>query len=233
MLDGTTFDLFGDGDDVDLIEEVEFILGVKFEDAEVEQLFTFQDLIDLAESKLEPGEETTCLLMQAFRKVRDTGVLQKEKCRPSTKVTELIGSADPSADIAKLSQASGLDLNVSLSFAPLLGVSAWAWFHGSVGCAFVASLMVENAWPLLAWVVGVGAAQIYWPTELPRHINSLADLLRQSLPANYNRLRSRFGEGSVADRKAVIEAVCRDIACYSGPVTGETTFISNRRFFRG
>lgn len=227
----TSFDLVGDGDDVDILVEVERLFGIDIGDDEATKIYTFQNLVDLVEAKTNNAGAATCLLAHAFRQVRDSGVGVGKTCRPSSRLDALFALNEGYDPIRKLSDGSGLDLNVTQEFAPVLGISATCWF-----CAMTFAFVSVSIWFSDFWVIsGMSALAIAigsrWPTQMPSGISTLGDLVRVSFANNYNRLRSRYGEGNIADRRTVVEAICREISGYYGPVTARTTFIANRRLF--
>ncbi len=225
----TTFGLVGDGDDLDLLEWVEELFGITIEDAEAGALYKFQDLVTLVEQKTERASKETCLLAQGFRKLRDSGAFPADLCTPNTAVSELFPQGCSKDQLQELSELGGIDVKVALDCAALFGLSAWHWFMAGILSVSAIAFYVQSWLPFVVFLMLAVAAMTIWPTKLPAHIRTLGDLIRQALPYNYNRLASGIGPGNAADRRVVVEAICRDIASYSGPVGPGTTFIPKRR----
>lgn len=66
-----TVNLVGDGDDIDVLEEIEKISGIKFQDAEAEKVITVGNLYDLVKEKTETRPDFDPLWEFVSRIVRD------------------------------------------------------------------------------------------------------------------------------------------------------------------
>ncbi|MGB3408225.1 MAG: hypothetical protein WBA67_12105 [Jannaschia sp.] len=216
----SSFDLVGDGDDLDLLMSVEEIFGIAVTDEEAARLRMFGNLTDLVEARMDARTTHVCLLREMLLALRD-GIGQPD-LSPSTPLTRLMGRTPPARWLARVSAASDLDLNaplpvtriasVAAAAVPILGAVVAIWWWREPGALLLALAVIP--------------AQMHpnLPRRLPDHLRTVADLLRARLHTNYPRLRANFGPGNAADRRRVLEGLCRDISGFERPIAADTTF---------
>jgi hypothetical protein len=142
-----TLDLVGDGDDLDVIQDVERTFGIKLTDAEAERLLTVGHLHDLIELKRPSagGGTPACLSQVAFYRLR-RGITHMEigdEIAPQTPISVLeeIEPRSISVKWRRLAESSGLELPpLETPFRPWVS-ERWRYFswsggivYGTLGC---------------------------------------------------------------------------------------------------
>jgi hypothetical protein len=217
-----SFNLVGDGDDVEVIETVEEVFGVKIGNDEAERMRTFGDLLDCVERKLDLTGSRTCLLRQAFLDLRGvTSVPDGLGLRPSLPLTAL-GEGE---------QAVRQHLD------PWERQRAEQPWRSTVETAGLVALF-GGPFLLIAWITaglaGLGIMLLVlatlgstpWPDRRSAPA-TVGALLRSNFHHLYPTLSRRHGPGLACDRWSVLEAICRGNTGYGGPVNRDTTFFSH------
>jgi hypothetical protein len=217
--------LAGDGDEIDLIVDIERLFDVTFRNDEAETVQTVGDLYDLLLRKLPPNDaDRKCASAMTFyrlrRALREMGYAAR--LTPASPIA-LLEEHSARRAFKALEERSGLQL-------PALRLTAF----GAVGCAIawgaIAAIIVWSAVKGLDWItaagglagaipVGVAIAR-FDPQRLPRDMQTLADLVRQTAPLNFGRLAkhgARHSDGDVWDAMVTVlseygpkDAIARD-----------------------
>jgi hypothetical protein len=196
--------LAGDGDEIDLVEDIERAFDVAFSNREAATVQTVGDLYDLLLLKLPPNDaDRKCASAMTFyrlhRALHDMGYA--ESLTPASPIA-FLDERNTWRAFKGLEEASGLQL-------PRLRLTRL----GAVGCTFVLSALAAIAiwWMFkgldgVTAVIGVAAAiaagaAIAWldPKRLPRDMKTLADLVRQTAPLNFGRLAKQGARHSNSD----------------------------------
>ena len=219
-----TLALVGDGDELDLLVDVEEVFGVALAEEEVSGLRTVGSLHALIMTKLAPGApRRVCLSARAFRQMR-AALKADARIRPSTPFQALTSQQDYPSWLARVEQESGLELTRAASHwaVVLLG---WMAFLAGLGVFVWPDLWLELG--MLAALSLLGVWLLPFPERrrpLADHSSSLDDLIRASLPQNFQRLR-RAGEAPHSlEVWRILESICRDVSGHRGPITRETAF---------
>lgn len=205
-----SFDLFGDGDDVDLIEMAEETFAIDIGDEEAQSVQTFGDLLDLVESKITVPATPVCLLRKAWGDVqRQAG----PRLTPRTKMADL-GAARQAwiAAIARQDNPRGTPAEILVGAAVLTALASAAGLYGLWPVAILIAL---------CWCVWASAHVIH-----DHRLNrlTLGEYFRQKFHLHYPAAAGRFGHGTARDRWQALESLCRDVVQHSGPVTRATRF---------
>lgn len=221
---GNSLNLAGDGDDVDLLDEIEETFGISIPDHEAHELRTVGDLYDYVCARLMPGPAEPCLAARAFRDLRDSMPEGQRWVRPSTPLTNLAGAqrlVDWCRDVER--RTGNLD------------VLERHWFWALVGLAVLVAPPVAAArsWdahgPLaLIWLSGwalFGLSQIV-PARVNAQVVTVADLIRRGMATQYRRFARDGATGNRADIWLTVEAICREVSGHNGPIRRDTTFFA-------
>lgn len=217
--------LAGDGDDVDLLEEIESAFGIHFSDAEAVDCLTVGDMYQLILRKLPDREKRTdaCRTARAFYRLRRAIIAMhpQENVRPGTRLDELAPWYARGRLLRELSRATGLrmpfwTLNpVGIIFAIALiggGAAAYRWTGAAVGV--------------------IGACGIIWLcvhfASAPKRIRTVGDLAKAVAGINIATLQLP-GE-RLHDREvwSVLEENIRNLLSYDGPITRATRFFAEK-----
>jgi hypothetical protein len=194
---------------IDLLEEIEATFGIKIANEEAERCCTVGDLYDVlcVHSPRWDEQDGSCGSSMVFYKLRRS--LRHDGKRgivPSTQLTVL--GLQPSQLFKKLSDDTGLRLPAyELTW---LGVTGGFLLVGGILVAIVALLAGY-------WIVSVTAAAIALagvpllrvdPGRFPAGIETVADLVRRTVPLNAAKLKEAGGRP--ADRWSVIAALAAE-----------------------
>ena len=216
-----TLDLVGDGDEIELIQEIETGFGIRFDDAKLERLRIIGELYDLVCRKVDFDQNAVCLSARAFRALRDA--FPVISIGPKTPIAILRGNhASDREWCRETSHRSGFDFDLSQS-GPIV---SWACFLSIFTPPALALLWTETSgYGALAWLMLWFALPLFQiaPTHLPQQVATAGDLVRWSMGRNYARLRESGGIGTRADVWLVVCGIARDAACFGGPINRDTT----------
>jgi hypothetical protein len=238
-----TLNLVGDGDDVDVINDVERTFGIKLTDAEAEQTRTVGQLYDLIELKHPNAGSTTqaCLSQAAFYRLRwalkTMGVEGEITPRTPISVLERIEPPSMAPKWRRVAQGSGLDLpSLETSFrmserwpTPF----RWPAFFvlGLLGCLWHAfGISLDNRLALLlaaALCFGCfGYERWLIFRTVPRRILTIGELAREAAGCSFAKLTTENKECAPADRWFALTAILRGITGHKIAITRETTFFA-------
>lgn len=246
-----TLDLVGDGDDVDVIQDVERAFGIKLTDAEAERLLTVGQLHDLIEFKRPGagGRTLACLSQVAFYRLRQ-GLAHMEiedEITPQTPISVLEGIEPQSISLKwrRLAQSSGLDL-------PPLETPFHSWVPerwrysswpsgiviGMLGCVGAAAAIFFDS-PVVVLLsgfvaipaLGIGIDYVWWLVfrTVPRRLVTIGDLAREAAGCSFAKLATEKKGCGPSDRWFALTAILRDITGHKTAITRETTFLPKKR----
>lgn len=222
-----TLDLVGDGDDIDLLREVEATFGVTITDNEAARLYTVGDLHDLICEKRSVPEQSPCLTAQAFRMIAPE-IAGGRRISPSTRLDTLAGDRRVIDWLRKIDGQSDFDLLTDehpavfpllLIFIALPFALAWLSFDliGSGGVL----------WFLLWGGLGhLSEVLRRLPRTLPPSIRTVGDLVRETLPLNYRHLAAHGATGGRRDVWLLTLHLCRQSSGHAGRIDRSTTFFA-------
>ncbi|MBH5367540.1 acyl carrier protein [Bradyrhizobium glycinis] len=238
-----TLNLVGDGDDVDVIHEVERTFGIKLTDAEAEQARTVGQLYDLIELKNRNAGSTTraCLSQAAFYRLRQTlklmGIEGEITPQTSISILERIEPRSMAPKWRRLAQTSGLDLpSLETSFrvserwpGPFRWLVSFAL--GLLGCLWHAGgISLDNRLALLLAAALCFGCFGYkkWLTfrTVPRRILTIGELAREAAGCSFAKLTTENKECAPADRWFALTAILRGITGHKIAISPETTFFA-------
>jgi hypothetical protein len=208
-----SFDLVGDGDDVDVVRATEQTFGIAITDVESERVITFGDLLDLVERKVAAPAAGACLLRHAFSDLRGR-TPDMARLRPSTPL-ESIGEGVRSRWFVEDDTGR-------------TGISGWVALPGAVA-AFLVWAVYQIAGGLgvaglLVFVLVTTVQSVRARRPPPQTVGAL---LRSRFHSLYPDLRRRLGPGLPSDRRQALESLCREVSDHGGPVNRDTTFFSH------
>lgn len=231
-----SLNLVGDGDEVDLVRDIERSFSITIEDHEAGPVMTVGELYDLVQRK-RPGSTsptTACFSQLAFhrlrRAMREMGL--GDDIRPSTPLAELIAArsrGELQSRWAELGRRSGLQL-------PDLEApetEALAVFDGRIGSliivfAVVAAFVAMGPWAIAAIAATVLAFAIvqHLRRTIPHRVVTVGQLCEETAGRSFGPL---FDEKRSCHPKDVWFAVawlCRDLSCFPGVIDRDTTFFA-------
>ncbi|MDH3667388.1 MAG: acyl carrier protein [Paracoccaceae bacterium] len=212
----------GDGDEIELIQDVEKAFGIEFGDAELNDLRNVGELYDIVCKKIDFDANSACLSARAFRDFRDA--FPASRVRPSTPIEDLRGDRSSDQDLCRvIGDRSGFDFNLTYWG----NVVSWACFLTVLVPPVLALLWAEvSGYGAAAWLLLWFALPLFRfaPAHLPAEIATAGDLVRWSMGRNYPSLRETGGVGTRADVWLALCGVARDAACYNGLINRDTTF---------
>ena len=226
-----SLDMYGDGDEVDLLIDVEETFGVAIEARGAETLGTVGDLYDVVVGRLDPEPNAPCLSARAFRQLAPELHAGGARVRPSTRLASLAGGNQRVADwLRELQFRTALDVDARSpgALAVWVGLLCFIVPIAAIALTWDYAGYLALAWPLLWAFTGL----FYdWTAEhttrcVPDNIRTVGDLIRRMMPKNYRRLTADGATGNRADIWLTIVALCRDHSGYRGQVDRETTFIA-------
>ena len=230
MTCGNTLNLVGDGDEIDLLEEVEAAFSVKIEAKEAEELLTVGDLQDVLLRKLDANEarRSACLTAVAFYRLR-TAISEVSGAKgiiPSTLLNRSLLGLDYEKWAATIEARCGLELPIGRAgvLTTLLFV---ALFFGSPVAAATLGKSV-GAWgllPLLGWLL-IYPLFRFMPALRPSYCKDAGSLARAVAGLNYRSLSHEFGSRHPDDVLLALVAVLRNFTGFSRPVDRRTTFFA-------
>ncbi len=235
-----SLNLAGDGDDVELLAEVERTFGIAISDREAQATLTVGQLCDLIEAKCGRGATQRCLSQVAFyrlrRALRELGIASAIVPATPVSVIEGLGERSVHRVWTRVGRQAGLTLP-GLALPVSDNVATWG------GWMLLFSLMIAGAAGLHAldkvlpfwlalivvWVAfplaGVATMSIAHRLlgVVPRRILTIGDLAREAAGHSFSAL-SQQQSASRTDRWFALLAILRPLSGYQGPITRETTF---------
>jgi hypothetical protein len=240
-----TLNLVGDGDDLDVIFDVERAFGIKLSNGEAEKPVTVGQLYDLIESKYVPTQRRACLSQAAFYRLRNAirvlGV--QSEIRPDTPIT-VLNEIEVGSIHRKWKVLAG---HARLDLPPLEG-PPWPEFferHSRLINAVLCLLLIaaiaymgilfpglSGGWLLLsvpiAAVLGTAVAYIWHRIlgRVPSRIRTLGDLAREAAGYSFEKLFVEKNGSSPHDRWFALNAILRRVSGHKRPITAGTTFFA-------
>ncbi|MET4066123.1 hypothetical protein ABID58_000906 [Bradyrhizobium sp. S3.2.6] len=237
-----TLNFVGDGDDVDVIHDVERTFGIKLTDAEAEQTRTVGQLYDLIEVKHPNAGSRTqvCLSQMAFyrlrRALKTMGIASEITPQTPISVLERLEPRSMAPKWRRLAQGSGLDLpSLEASFrmsARWPRPFRWPalFVLGLLGCLWHAvGTSLDNLLVLfLAAALCFGFGYERWLVSriVPRRILTIGELAREAAGCSFAKLTNENKECAPFDRWFALTAILRGITGHKITITRETTFFA-------
>ncbi|MCP3381416.1 acyl carrier protein [Bradyrhizobium sp. CCGUVB4N] len=236
-----TLNFVGDGDDVDVIFDVERTFGIKLTDAEAEQTRTVGQLYDLIELKRPNAGTRTqaCLSQMAFYRLRRAlkimGIAGEITPQTPISILEQIEPRSIAPKWRRLAQNSGLDLpSLETSFQCSERVVRWRapFVWGTLMCLWMAfgipwdyrlfmlmagALCVDISLGCLGWLIF---------RTIPRRILTIGELAREAAGVSFAKLIIENKESAPPDRWFALTAILRAITGHTVAITRQTTFFA-------
>ncbi|WP_431202001.1 acyl carrier protein [Bradyrhizobium betae] len=237
-----TLNFVGDGDDVDVIFDVERTFGIKLTDAEAEQTRTVGQLYDLIELKRSNAESRTeaCLSQMAFyrlrRALKTMGIEGEITPQTPISVLEQIEPPSRAAKWRRLAQCSGLDLpGLETSY-----LMSGRWPRPSRWAVAVVLGLLGCLWPafgitldyrlvlLLATALYFGFVHVWWLMfrTVPRRILTTGELAREAAGVSFVKLTAENTTCAPSDRWFALTAILRRHTGHETGITRQTTFFA-------
>ena len=234
-----TLNLVGDGDDVDIVCDVERTFGITLTDAEAAQTRTVGQLYDLIELK-RPGARTqACLSQMAFyrlrRALKTMGVEGEIMPQTPVSILEQIEARSIAAKWRWLAQSSGLDLpRLEIHFRRLERIIRWQgpFVWGALLCLSAAfAIPLDNRLMLLlagALCIDVGLCCAGWLTfrTVPRRIFTIGELAQEAAGRSFAKLTTESKDCAPSDRWFALTWMLREHTGHKAGITRQTTFFA-------
>lgn len=232
-----SLDLVGDGDDLDVVRDVERAFGIRITDEEAEATLTVGQLFDLIQAKCGSARAQVCLSQIAFYRLRRVlSPDDKAAITPQTPVAVVRKLDEHSIGRAwkRLARRSGLALPaLETPFQPgatlraILRCIVIAGAAGFIAWAAVFRLPVVIpliALPSLAIVFGLLSHLAF--RDIPRRIQTIGDLAREAAGYSFSDVFKAHPAGAPADRWQALIAILRRISGHKPPITRDTAFFA-------
>ncbi len=229
--DENSFYLCGDGDDVDILYDIEATFGVKISDDEAKSLFTLGDLHDLLVSKLNASDlrRSVCLTAVSFYRLR-RALIELTGFKDISPQTRL-DSVFPSGKIGRI--ATEIEEEIKMKLPPpelgrLAGTLALSVIIGTPVLAIISGLFIGHwAWfVLLLWALLVPLFR-FAPYRAPGYCVDVGRLAKAMAGLNYGRLAAELGVSHADDVWNALVEVIKNQTVVSRPVDRETTFFAS------
>jgi hypothetical protein len=248
-----TLNLVGDGDELDMIRDVERTFGMTVAKDEARGLYTVGDLYDLIVRNDPHAREAAraCLTQVAFYRLRHALAEMGATGRLTpTSPASIILSLDRSVPFRRtwdqLQKRAGVTLPRREVWtrmprwlsSPLRG--PWAYIRGMLviallfyGPAFALTMVSGMSFPsallTLFFGIPIGVLTVSITTHfffatMPRRIETLGDLAREAAGCSFVELRQAKGGFSPHDLWFALLAILRDTSGFVGSIDRETTF---------
>lgn len=232
-----TLDLVGDGDDLDVIYDVERTFGIKLTDVERERTRTVGQLYDLIELK-HPNAESrtlTCLSQMAFyrlrRALKTMGIEGEITPKTPISVLEQIEPRSFASKWRRLAQSSGFDLP-TLETPFQTAERRPRIFRGLASSVWV-GIFLDNRLVLLLGIIAIPAFCLgfdyVWRLvfrTVPRRILTIGELAREAAGFSFAKLTAENKECAPSDRWFALTAILRGITGHKIVITRDTTFFA-------
>lgn len=143
--------LDSDGDDVEIVMDVEAAFGVKFPNDELEQIYTVGEMHDALLRRFEDGKDPAeiCFSAHTFYRLRRalTPFLGKARPEPNSPIKSLLKGQPPHRIVAEIESETGLKL-------PPLGSGIIQYFAGLL--VFISLLAPIVVYEATSWPPGIG-----------------------------------------------------------------------------
>jgi hypothetical protein len=240
-----TIGLVGDGDDVDIVYDVERAFGVKLTDEEARRTRTVGQLHDHIERKIvSSAVSRACLSQAAFyrlrRALREMGI--DARIAPQTPLSLLNGI--PPKSLAKKWRllARKADLKLPRLETEFRGwrSEALSWIitlitfvlglHMSVGVWHQLTTL-SVAWMIIPVIFGavamsIGIDHVLALRRLPRRLATVGDLAREAEGCSFTKLAAEKNGCSPSDRWFALTAILRETSGHEGSISAGTTLFA-------
>lgn len=195
--DKNSLNLVGDGDDTDLIEEVEAAFDIKITNAESENIETTGDLFELLVQKLGANhkQRTVCFTAISFYRLRRIfkEISNFQDITPRTKINKLLPGGKFLPFRENIEASTGLklpfnevDYTAYLESILIIASPALAWlFFDTMGWA---SLIFLIGWALIIPI------SMYFYNRAPLLYSDVGDLAKVVAGLNFKRLNQEYGD---------------------------------------
>jgi len=248
-----TLDLFGDGDEIDIVRDVERTFRIALTKAEAVRIRTVGELHDLIESKHAGAESTrACLSQTAFYRLRRALVAMgiDTKISPQTPILALAAIEPPSQvkRWRRLGRLAGLQLpRLETPFRRwlpargtaarrVLSVLGWLSTATAIAICALAIQIVTGVSGVLIWVaaaiavpaVKLGIAMLWLQSfqTVPRRLATLGDLAKEAAGCSFETLTMQKQGSSRSDRWFALAAILGLYSRHKKAITRDTTFFA-------
>jgi hypothetical protein len=245
-----TLDLWGDGDDVDVVCDVERAFGIRLTGDEAERTRTVGELYDLIEMKRPNDGRGTpaCLSQIAFyrlcRALKAMGATGKITPQTPVSVLEVLEFPSISQKWRRLAQNSGLDLpplethfrmfeasQEILRLPPrLVWLLLWCCALTALGILLHRPVVILLGAAAAVAVPALCAAidYVWWLVfrTVPHRLRTIGDLAREAAGCSFTKLTAEKRGCGPPDRWFALIAILRGISGHQVAITRETTFFA-------
>ncbi|MDP2411712.1 MAG: acyl carrier protein [Pseudolabrys sp.] len=235
----------GDGDELDVIVDVERTFGISVSVREAEELRNVGDLHDLIESRFGAERTKACHSQIAFYALRRALVAMgaERHIAPVTPISQL--RALESGSVVRLWDALGRRSGLCLPAleTPFSKLPHWVTKLSSVFLAvvavatFIVADRVFGTSGVYMWLGAFFGAFVLCAfgmyvtglvfRDVPARLVTLGDLAREAAGYNFSELSRVRTEGSRSDRWYALEAILRPLSGFKRSINRSTTFISS------
>lgn len=234
--------MFGDLDDIAMIEAIEDAFEIKLLDEEVSSCFTVGDIYALILKKFPHVARSTApctsaaayyALKRALRTLRPGARVSRD-----TSLRELLAPS-PRTAWQNLSQATGFDLpsleltgaglilTTGLTLSPLVWMlSTYDWQRG-LEHSLIGRLLGAVLFGMLAFAGGVMLAHRLRLEGIPRHLRTMGDLATAVAATNIAKIADTHGPARERELWASLEYIIRSQLAWNGPITPESRFVQS------
>ena len=225
--DTNSFDLVGDGDDVDVVEAIESAFEITISNEEAESTITMGDLFDLIVRKLNIDESPrqVCLTAVTFYRLRQalSRCGYSDGLTPHSDLNVLFRRSSTRRVWKLLASESNLELPY-LGYARVSLVALSVLLFISVSCA----LILHSFYPVGVGLVLALGLSFVLPQSVQRPYESLGELSRAVIALNFGKLSRQYEQyhGDDIWRSAVdVVQMCTGHV-HNGPVDRSTRFFA-------
>lgn len=232
--DENSLHLVGDGDDVDILYNIEAAFDVTISDEEAENLFTLGQLHDLLVSKLNASDtrRSACVTAVSFYRLRRAliEITGKMDICPATRLDRIF----PGGRIGRNSKEIEKHTGMRLPQSELGGVASLLLlivFFGTPVIAALSGFFLIGDWGwavLLVWLVIVPLLR-FAPYRAPARCIDVGSLTKAMAGLNHGLLSTGLGVNHRYDVWNALVEVIKDYTGGDRPLDRETTFIPSSK----
>jgi hypothetical protein len=217
--------LVGDGDEDDLVHEVESAFGIRFAPQDLEACHTVGDLYDLVLALVPNAERTgtACLTARAFFRLR-RAIERAQPDRvitPATPLNDLTARSGTDAWLSRLQDRTGLRM-------PTLATGIAGGLAAVAAVALSVAAIFAHGWygALVSLPVSLAmlAASSRWLARFPKGMRTVGDLARAIAALNIAALSDGKEPIRRSEIWAALQGVIQDDLSPVGPVQPTTRF---------
>ncbi|MCZ6839058.1 MAG: hypothetical protein O7G13_07260 [Alphaproteobacteria bacterium] len=223
--------LYGDGDDVEILEGVEATFDVKISDDEAPSLYTLGDLYDLLVSKLNASDSrrSICLTAASFYRLRRalTELTGVKDISPRTQLDSIFPNGKIGQAAKQIEHHTKMRLPIP-ELGKLATTLVMMLFFGTPILAIAIGQVIGHwGWSvLLLWALVVPLLK-FAAYRAPEYCSDVGSLAKTMAGLNYSLLSAEFGVSHQDDVWNALVEVLKNQALTSGPINQETTFFSS------